>query len=103
MYVSIKSIRRMTQDAKKLKGKTPMAAQINLETLTELRIQYSIYSAALRGHNNVSLMFYPKYYFDKNLKAILISCEKQLKDFKFTIEDKHQCTGELYYKVRIEW
>ena len=104
MYISRKVIERMTEKAKKIKGNIPTATTANLEVLTELRIHESIYSAALRGHNNVSLNFYQKYYYNKDLYKIIEGiCRNSIKDFNWHIETKTTIRNETYYKLTIKW
>lgn len=104
-FYDAKDLKRRSEWAIKTKNKKPTCMPVDLYHLTQYRIEEALLKAALRGHFNVSLMFYQKYYFEENLKAILdaeLNIYKN-KGYRVKTEKKESPTQGIYYKVRIEW
>ena len=104
-FYKAKECHRRAEMAIKTKYKKPSYFPIDLNYLTALRLKESLMKAMLRGHFNVSLMFYQKYYFEDNLYAILDAELEIYRDlgYKVSIEKKESATQGIYYKVRIDW
>ena len=104
-FYNAKELRRRAEMATKTKYKKPICIPIDLHYLTQYRIEEALLKGALRGHTNASLMFYQKYYFEDNLKAIL-DAELNIYShmgYRVKMEKKESPTQGIYYKVRIEW
>ena len=105
-------LKRLGESAKESRGVSAVLVMLFLPVifvgvhyLTQYRIEEALLKGALRGHTNVSLMFYQKYYFEEDLKTILeieLSIYKNM-GYRVKMEKKESPTQGIYYKVRIEW